>query len=487
MAEIPTPITESELRRRLMDPSVPDSEIAPYLMEDTRGSRGFDPVIVPNPALVTPSMEEGAVLMSSANRIARWRRDVQYKAKLRTWDGPKLVSEGDSWFQYPILLSDVIDHLGAHYAIRSLGAAGDLVADIVAQDELIATVAAERPDGVLISGGGNDLLGEGRLVRSLRPYDPALGVDDYLTQGFETALHAVITDYRGLLHRLVRGFPGLPVLIHGYDHAIPARGKWLGRPMQTLGILAPGLQRALVARMVDRFYDALTALVDEPGMAGQVGLVDCRSVVKQWHDELHPTSDSYARVAGKFREALRLRGSALEGLRGSALEGMPGAAPGSAGPAGLEAAAQAAAEMAATMTDAALEAEIGRRALLTSAEPERALPMAAIAPLEFGALEGVGDTFRDTGQRILRRLNRELHGLMCGAAAADKAEREALAKALGLGDAAVAAALVQLLVVSFGLSPAVAAVVAAVMIRRLIRPTLEEICAVWGDSLTPVS
>ncbi|MDU8929920.1 SGNH/GDSL hydrolase family protein [Alisedimentitalea sp. MJ-SS2] len=225
MTDTPKPITESELRSWLMDPDVPDEQIAPYLMTATREGRGFEPVVVPNPALVTPSAEEAAVLMSSVNRIARWRRRQAYKKKIRTWTGPKLVSEGDSWFQYPILLKDVIDQLDHGYAIRSLGAAGDLISDMVAQDELIATIAAERPDAVLLSGGGNDLLGEGRLARALHPFDPDREVADYMTPAFETMLNEVIGLYRDILRRVVRTFPGLPVFLHGYDHAIPERGK----------------------------------------------------------------------------------------------------------------------------------------------------------------------------------------------------------------------------------------------------------------------
>jgi lysophospholipase L1-like esterase len=274
MSETIPVITESQLREWLMDPDVPDEQIAPYLMTAPREGRSFEPVVIPNPALVTPSAEEAAVLMSNVNRIARWRRAQAYKRKIKNWTGPRLVSEGDSWFQYPILLRDVIDQLDEHYAIRSLGAAGDLISDMFAQDELIATIAAERPDAVVISGGGNDLLGDGRLAKALRPFDPALSPEQYLTPNFEDTLSEVIELYRDILHRVVRTFPGLPVFIHGYDHAIPERGKWLGRPMEKLGILDGALQRALVAQIVDRFYDALAKTLRAPSLAGQIELVD---------------------------------------------------------------------------------------------------------------------------------------------------------------------------------------------------------------------
>ncbi|MHA6265139.1 hypothetical protein ACXYMO_18205 [Arenibacterium sp. CAU 1754] len=472
MSDTPPVITESQLREWLMDPDVPDEQIAPYLMEAPREGRSFEPVIIPNPALVTPSAEEAAVLMSSVNRIARWRRSMAYKRKIKNWTGPRLVSEGDSWFQYPILLQDVIDQLDPHYAIRSLGAAGDLISDMVAQDELIATIAAEQPNAVVLSGGGNDLLGDGRLAKALHPFDPALSVEDYLTQNFEDTLSEVIGLYRDILHRVVRTFPGLPVFIHGYDHAIPARGKWLGRPMEQLGILDGSLQRALVAKIVDRFYDALTDTLRAPSLAGQIELVDCRSIVQgEWHDELHPRNSGYARVAAKFHERISAR------MSSEALEAGGPAVPGS----GLARAAEAATIFAATASDEELIAEMGRRATMASADPEHVVPLGA--DFRGAALEGMGDVFHGIGKRILKRVNAQLHGLICGDDEDNAAAREKLKGALGLDEASVARVLVQILVGTFGLLPAVATVVAALFLKHVMRPSLEQVCEVWGDGL----
>ncbi|MEO0429343.1 MAG: SGNH/GDSL hydrolase family protein [Pseudomonadota bacterium] len=469
---MPETITESELRAMLMNPEVPDSEIAPYLMDSGRDSGSFAPVVIPNPAFVTPSAEESAVLLNSVNRIARWRRARAYRAKLDDWTGPKLVSEGDSWFQYPLLLEDVIDQLGDRYAIRSLGAAGDLISDMDEQDELIATIAAESPDGVLLSGGGNDLLGEGRLVRALEPFDPDLEIEDYVTEDFERTLIEVIALYRSMLQRVATSFPGLPVFVHGYDHTRPSRGRWLGKPMERLGITDPHLQRALVAHLVDRFYDELDRLAAEPGLSGILEVVDCRGVVQEdWHDELHPTDEGYARVADLFhaRISARLGGGALESMAPPALlaEG------------GIAAAAAAAERMAEGMSEDLLVAEIGRRATLTSVDPSRAVAMEA--NVSEAALEGVGDFFHRIGRRLLKRLHRELFQLLCGEGEEDKKDRKKLSDALNLGPTAVAGALVQLLTVSFGLAPAVATVVAAVLMKRVLGPTLEDTCNVWGE------
>lgn len=467
-------ISEAELYEMLRDPEIPDREIAPYLTEDTHASTAFAPVIRPSPATVEPTMAQGAVLMGNANAIARWRRNERYKARLKSWNGPKLVSEGDSWFQYPVLLEDVIDQLSSDYAIRSLGAAGDLVSDMVTQNELVATVRAERPDAVLLSGGGNDLLGEGRLELALAHFDPSLSVPDYMTPHFERTLAQTIRHYRNLLSRLVRNFPGLPIFCHSYDHAIPKRGRWLGRPMKKLEIRDPALQRKLVAHMVDRFHESMKAMLREPMFRGTVHLVDCRKSVRgDWRDELHPNNAGFSRVADLFRASLSAQ---LGG--GAALAASPVAPQ----PSALADAAEEAVLLASALNDDALIAEIGRRSMLLSAEPD--LDVAGVEPAMSMAAFGAEGILKALGQRVLRRLNHELHALICGQSPDDEAERTRILDALGVGGSALAGVLIQLLVGTFGMAPAIATVFAAFLIRRVLRPTLEETCAVWGEALT---
>jgi len=465
-------ISETELTEMMLDLDVPDHEIARYLIVESTREGAFAPNLIPNPNLVESSILEGGGIIQNVNRFSRWRRSRAYKRKIKNWDGPRLVSEGDSWFQYPFLLDDVIDQLDEHYAIRSLGAAGDLISDIVAQDELISTVALERPDGVLISGGGNDLLGKGRLAKALRKFEPGLSPEDYLTDNFYQKLSEVIGGYQSVLFRLTRSFPRIPVFVHGYDHARPSRGPWLGRPMEKLEIFDQGLQQALVALMVDKFYDALQQMLLQPSLAGQVRLVDCRGLVaSDWHDELHPTNSGYNRVAEQFHKVISNK-SALESGQ-EVLVDRPSI--------GIQNAAEAAVSLSRMANEDMLIAELGRRATLASADPENSHALEFVGTIS--ALEGPVDGFLSVGKRILRRLNAELHNLICGDEPDNAEDREKLKNALGFGDAAVAAALVQFLVGSFGLLPAVATVIAAILLKYFLKPTLEEICSAWGEGL----
>jgi len=129
-----------------------------------------------------------------------------------------------------------------------------------------------------------------------------------------------------------------------------------------------------------------------------------------------------------------------------------------------------------------LYAELGIRARALALDPAVAGefdPHVQYSEAEMGVLDDV----RAFGQRLFRRWNRELNGLICGADPDDAAERKKLADTIGLGETAVAAFVATLIVSSLGLAPAIAAVVAAIVVKRFLRPTLEELCVVWGESL----
>lgn len=298
-------ITIEELKRRVEDPSVPEEAIRPYVLEDPENSEAFEPVLRPNPALVegvTPL--EADVFLGFLNGASRRKRERRYRERLASgYQGLRIVSEGDSWFQYPLLLRDVIDHLSDRYAILSLGAAGALLADMIAADEIPEALKRERADVLLLSGGGNDMVGDDRIAQMLHPgggHHP----DDTPNAAFARFLDQITGLYRGLFERMADEFPELRIVVHGYDRAIPARGKWLGRPMEAIGIADGALQKAIVAVLINRFNERLGNLASE--FPGRVAHVDCRGAVgdHRWHDELHPIDAGYLAVARRFERQI---------------------------------------------------------------------------------------------------------------------------------------------------------------------------------------
>tara|TARA_R110002074_G_scaffold8700_5_gene35429 strand:- start:129 stop:2855 length:2727 start_codon:yes stop_codon:yes gene_type:complete len=298
------PITLTELKAKIRDIDTPDEEIAAYLLAAPEASDAFAPQVRINPELVDDEGTEADVAMRFFNAMSKRRRQKKYLRKIQNgWTGLRIVSEGDSWFQYPFLLRDLIDHLFADYAIYSLGAAGDLVQDMLDQDEILQAVRQQKPHVVLMSGGGNDLLGDGMLKTALHPFKTGRPAKDYPNATFASRLKDIIGVYRGIFTSLLAESPNLKILCHGYDYAKPNNARWLGKPMTSLGIKDKTLQAQIVVELIDRFNTALVGLAGE--FPGSVVRVSClNSVGQNWHDELHPDNTGYADAADKFRAVI---------------------------------------------------------------------------------------------------------------------------------------------------------------------------------------
>lgn len=301
-----TRIEASELERLLADDAVPDEAIAPYLKPASFRSLPFEPMLVINEATVTGSPSRGifGLTVSALNARSNRRRAAAYEARIQGgWKGLKLLAEGDSWFQYPILLRDLIDNLCDTYAIYSIAEAGDTLANMVRGtahiEDLIRTHGF---DGLLFSAGGNDIAGDA-LVSYLHP-PPVAGKapQDFIAGAFDAFLETSKTRVEGVVSRLTGSFPDLHIFCHGYDWPLPRNhGVWLEPAF--LNRRVPETLRGLVLRqMIDRYYDMLRQVASKA--PGRVHVVDCRGAVgalDQWFDELHPINPGFTRAANRFR------------------------------------------------------------------------------------------------------------------------------------------------------------------------------------------
>lgn len=468
-------ISLAELQRMLTDIDVPDAQLRPFLVESFEESTPLNPVVRINPTKIDADLTEAAVALGSLNGVARWRRQRQYRRKIGTWRGVRIVSEGDSWFQYPFLLDDVIDQLFDAYAILSLDAAGDLLSDMVRQNELVSAVVQEKPDVVLLSGGGNDLLGGSRLSRLLLPYEPSRPPEAYLGSAFEANLRQVIVDYETLVMRLASVAPATRLVCHSYDHAIPAHGRWLGRPLAAIGIAEPRLQRQIVRHIVDRFHQELSRLAERHA---HVRLVDCRGVVDDslWHDELHPSSAGFHRVAARFASAI---GEATGTPAGMLETAMPRAGTEEeeeeAPPSSLSDQALA---LLSTYSEPVLLREVGRRKMLADA---RGGDGASEDPLLVyrTSVEGVFPEQLTLGRQIADDAVRSLSTALCGG---DGTATPDLAQALREGTGPFASRAAAMLSGHAGLPASASALLAAVLVSRHPAADPGALCKAWSEA-----
>lgn len=133
-------------------------------------------------------MEESEVLEKSAidgltkrlNAFKNAQRNEKYYAKIKKAEGPKPIKvlvEGDSWFNYPIILSDVIDWISMerNLAVYSIASAADWLINMLASREYVAGMSVHSPDFFLMSGGGNDVGGMSRVALMVKKEPDELG------------------------------------------------------------------------------------------------------------------------------------------------------------------------------------------------------------------------------------------------------------------------------------------------------------------------
>jgi SAM-dependent methyltransferase len=311
-------ITVEQLMAKMADPTTQESELSDYFVVDEDQSGAFAPRLKLNPSTVqvprgANAAARSAALLNSANWFARMNRRRKFNAALeRGHQGPIIVSEGDSWFQYPLLLKDTIDHVMDRHAVLSLGAAGDLLKRMADKHEYMGALRDTGAEILLLSGGGNDLVAGGALASHLEEFHPDLKPEDYLLPSFEALLDEALTHYGRMFRQVRDSFPHVSILCHGYDYPVPNKDRWLGKPMESRGIRDRTLQKAIAACMMDHFNRRLRRLVET---MPHVTYIDCRGTVgdHRWHDGLHPTDEGYGDVADKFLREISALANARSG------------------------------------------------------------------------------------------------------------------------------------------------------------------------------
>jgi hypothetical protein len=248
------------------------------------------------------------------------RRRAKFVQKMSSgYQGPVIIAEGDSWFCYPrdsvwvpdTAPLDVVAQLSDEFAVSGVAKPGDTAQTMVDFFDPFVTQDIQfwSANILLLSAGGNDLLGEGRLASYLR------GGDRPLSQYLKPEFFGLLEDVLMRLERMVRAArqakSDIKVVLHGYDVArASGNGPWLKAPMDRLGI-PPSKHQGIIKRIVDGFYSRLTAVADEldaelTGGGGEITVLDLRGVVRptQWYDELHPNTAGFTRVRDRFRERI---------------------------------------------------------------------------------------------------------------------------------------------------------------------------------------
>ncbi len=313
-----------------------------------------------------------APVMEKVDNLKNSQRNHKFYKKVRGDFRNKLgnkviLVEGDSWFNYPILLSDVIDWIAMedNLAVYSLAAGGDWLLNMLTARTYIEQLSTMRPDVFIISGGGNDLVGSNRLAamveskgdskeyfnskwaqilieNSKTPIDKSRFTNGirYISKDFFALLMFFHLQYFFIFKGILMGgtndpkkgkFPGIKIITQGYDYPIPDRsyqfgfnplrwykpfarlflghGSWLKRPLELRGISKAADQQDIIYAMIFLFNEMMIetgALFCEKMKCNCVYHIDSRDSVGKdgWTDELHPLPKHFKETAKSFVECI---------------------------------------------------------------------------------------------------------------------------------------------------------------------------------------
>jgi len=263
----------------------------------------------------------GDTILDVANRWARRSRNNYYSTISKRFpERVKIVAEGDSWFQHPLVL-DIIDHLSKLYSIYCVSAAGDKLRNYLSQEKkngeyFIDAIRTQKPAIFLLSGGGNDILGS--QFRDFLVDQPDMSLPPgqnprrFLHEAIFEEITTLMQIYERMLTHVEDNFESLYVIMHGYDYPIklddPKKG-WLGKYMIEKGISRAEDRVQTIRLIMDTFNQKLQEVASKFRRARYL---DVRNVVRykpaqnvdQWYDEIHPNNDGFQQISLRFGECI---------------------------------------------------------------------------------------------------------------------------------------------------------------------------------------
>ena len=250
-------------------------------------------------------------LIKMMNKLYKSSRIRRFKRQ-RKKGGPIVVAEGDSWFLFPKPgVRDTLDYIMDEYVLLGLAEAGDEIVDYIKNPELLTSIIKENPDFVLISGGGNDILGEQVQDLLLSGVLNGASAADYLKEEvFLQKLEQLRKGYVSFFEKIHALKPDAKIFIHGYDYIRSApddktiKNGWANRYMIKAGIEVPAHRELIIRHLVDKFNDMLKGFADK---YDYVTYVNHRGTVQltEWMDEIHPNNNGYKKVADNFLKAMK--------------------------------------------------------------------------------------------------------------------------------------------------------------------------------------
>ena len=263
-----------------------------------------------------------------------------------------IVAEGDSWFQFPFFIKDIIDWLtdDPKYAVYSIAYGGDWFANILYEEKYIEELSIHLPEVFLISAGGNDFVGSNRVAIMVRndgqeqmrkPEQLATMLagekeEAAIREGyrwvnlpFYSFIWTLKLQYYILFRNLHESgkFKKMQIITQGYDNALPTykfrwqkwyklqplinsilgSGQWLKQPLMLKGISDPEKSKNIIKALIFEINYMFSELAQ---LFPNVYHIDCRGTARNfddWFDEIHLHSERFRLIAETYKYCIEQR------------------------------------------------------------------------------------------------------------------------------------------------------------------------------------
>ncbi len=337
LIDSPEDFTDKELNALINDKTFTAKDLRKILL------RLFDQ----NDEVITNDSTAHLNRLGKLNRKSMAKREKLFWKKIKRGNLTKrILVEGDSWFEYPKFITEIVDHLNKRkdYAIFSMAYGGDWITNILFEHTYIEKLSLIKPEVFLISGGGNDIVGGSRLAQLVKKRTDLADVSNldlstkegkiaFSNLAFNSEFFALLKVFKIqyiLLFESIKKntdkFNDLKIITQGYDYAIPSsskgfgwnpfklmrpisnwiigNGKWLKTPLLLREYRNKKERIAVIYGMIEFFNEMI---IEAGKNYDNVYHIDSRGAVhpkKGWYNELHPKSNQFKKIAKVYEACI---------------------------------------------------------------------------------------------------------------------------------------------------------------------------------------
>lgn len=256
----------------------------------------------------------------------RFDRENLFKAAVdKHPDAKRALFFGDSWFQYPFEPKDLakqIPRLFKSSLFFNHSVAGRASAQWKRGLGRVQNLIRKYDfDAILLSGGGNDVVGE-ELKEFVKKEDelqtggridwggpvPEVVRKHLRLDIFDKSLGFAMADLSLVVKLRDRFSPRSFIYVHTYDQIFPdGRGfrgvgkAWVQPALKSVGLTDPGHQRELTNWLLAQFARRLEKLVNDNNSRNDtmrlVNSLGTLTKPAQWENEIHPTDAGFRKIA----------------------------------------------------------------------------------------------------------------------------------------------------------------------------------------------